>query len=119
MRPYRISLDRYHATEPHDEVEQAVWSYLGEGVADDLLQWLCRVADNETATFIYSVIADEENHEAMATAELRRLLAGNRGHRKAERAARRMRAIGLGPLGLRPPPGLAILFTPSVPAKAG
>src|SRR5713101_886400 len=87
MRPYRISLDRYHAPEPHDEVEQAVWSYRGEGVADDLLQWLRRVADNETATFIDSVIADEENHEAMATAELRRLLAGNRGHRNAERAS--------------------------------
>jgi uncharacterized ferritin-like protein (DUF455 family) len=90
MRPYRASLDRYHALEPHDEVERAVWSYLGEGVADDLLQWLRRVTDSETSEFIDTVIADEENHEAMATAELRRLLAGERERRKAERAARRM-----------------------------
>ena len=90
MRPYRNSLDRYHALEPHDEVTRAVWSYLGEGVADDLLQWLRRVTDPETAAFIDTVIADEENHEAMATAELRRLMAGDEQRRTAERAARGM-----------------------------
>jgi rubrerythrin len=90
MRPYRGSLDRYHAREPRDEVDRAMWSYLGEGVADDLLQWLRRVTDRETATFIDGVIADEENHEAMATAELRALLAGTGQRQKAERAARRM-----------------------------
>ncbi|MGH9186535.1 MAG: ferritin-like fold-containing protein, partial [Acidimicrobiales bacterium] len=46
MRPYRVALDRYHAGRSHlDEVEDAVFAYLGEGVADDLLQWLRQVVD--------------------------------------------------------------------------
>ena len=52
MRPYRRPLDHYHAGEPGSPVEEAVWSYLGEGVADDLLQWLRRVVDAETAAFM-------------------------------------------------------------------
>jgi len=90
MRPYRRPLDHYHAGEPGSPVEEAVWSYLGEGVADDLLQWLRRVVDAETAAFIDTVIADEEEHEAMATAELRSLLCGSRQRQEAGRAAQRM-----------------------------
>ena len=48
--------------------------YLGEGVADDLLTWLRRVVDEETATFIDSVIEDEVGHEADAAADLRAAL---------------------------------------------
>jgi rubrerythrin len=90
MRPYRRSLDRYHGAEPGSPIEEAVWSYLGEGVADDLLQWLRKVVDAETAAFIDTVVADEEEHEAMATAELRSLLRGAEDRQAAGRAAQRM-----------------------------
>jgi len=74
MRPYRAPLDEYHGRESDNDVEHAVFSYLGEGIADDLLQWLRRVVDADTAAFIDTVIADEEGHEAAATRELRELL---------------------------------------------
>ena len=48
-------------------IEEAVFGYLGEGIADDLLQWLQQVADPETVAFVDSVIADEVGHEAAAT----------------------------------------------------
>lgn len=93
MRPYARALDTYHATETDDPVEEAVWAYLGEGVADDLLEWLRKVVDADTAAFIDTVIADEEEHEARATEQLRRLLAEAPGNkRRAGRAARRMAA---------------------------
>src|SRR5438094_9927288 len=59
MRPYRTALDTYHGRQPGDTVQQAVFGYLGEGVADDLLQWLRLVVDAETAEFIDTVIEDE------------------------------------------------------------
>jgi len=96
MRPYRNALDRYHGTEPGNPVEEAVWSYLGEGVADDLLEWLRRVADADTAAFIDTVIADEEEHEGLATEHLRALLADPATHAEAARAARRMALVMLG-----------------------
>lgn len=102
MRPYRDALDRYHAGVATDPLEDAVWAYLGEGVADDLLRWLRRVADPDTAAFIETVIADEERHEARAAAELRARLHGSPGGRaRAGRAARRMavRMIGSGASG--------------------
>lgn len=74
MRPYRRALDRYHAATPRNDLEEAVWSYLGEGVADDLLRWLKRVADRETSAFVDTVLADEVGHEERATADLKRLL---------------------------------------------
>jgi DNA-binding ferritin-like protein (Dps family) len=141
MRPYREALDRYHAQDTTgDVVRDLVVGYLGEGVADDLLQWLRPVTDAETAAFIDTVIADEVEHEALAAADLRAALAaapgGKRAAARASRQmlvhmlwsgrssavpmaaflrlgrapqllgvllaghARRMRAIGLGPLGL-------------------
>jgi rubrerythrin len=140
MRPYREVLDRYHAANPGDEVTRAMFDYLGEGVADDLLNWLRNVVDAETAAFIDTVIEDEVGHESAAAAELRGLLERDPGARgRAARASRlmlahmlwsgrdkaapmsaflrvgqpgrllgaliaghvrRMRAIGLGPLGL-------------------
>ena len=143
MRPYRVALDRYHGRAPGDEVSEAVFSYLGEGVADDLLRWLRMVVDGDTAAFIDTVIADEVEHEAGAAADLRAILDATPGARaRAARAARqmvlhmlwsgrdrgapmaaflrlgrpvellgalasgharRMRAIGLGPLGLPVP----------------
>ena len=147
MRPYRVALDRYHGRKPGSEVSEAVFAYLGEGVADDLLQWLRRVVDDETAAFIDTVIEDEVEHEAAAAADLRAALDAKPGGRtEAARAsrqmlvhmlrsgrdraapmgaflrlgrpadlmgallgghARRMKAIGLGPLGLPVPvPGL-------------
>jgi hypothetical protein len=91
MRPYRVALDRYHAHRPADHVEEAVFDYLGEGVADDLLSWLRRVVDPETAAFIDTVIEDEVEHEAAAAAELRSVLDTVPGARSgAARAARRM-----------------------------
>jgi len=74
MRPYRTALDTYHARKTDDEVEEAVFGYLGEGVADDLLQWLRKVVDDETAAFIDTVIEDEVEHEAGAAADLRTVL---------------------------------------------
>jgi len=145
MKPYRSALDRYHARVPGGAVGQAVIGYLGEGVADDLLEWLRTVVDADTVAFIETVIADEVEHEAHAAAALRAALAATPdGRRQAARAARqmvahmlwsgrgsaapmlafvrlgngltllaalggghvrRMRAIGLGPLGLPTPLG--------------
>jgi rubrerythrin len=91
MRPYRTALDRYHGRQQADAVSEAVFAYLGEGVADDLLQWLRQVADADTAAFIDTVIADEVEHEAAAAADLRAVLeAAPRGRAQAARASRRM-----------------------------
>jgi DNA-binding ferritin-like protein (Dps family) len=91
MRPFRTSLDRYHGRHHDDPVVEAVYGYLGEGVASDLLQWLRKVVDAETAAFIDTVIADERGHEADAAAELREVLETVPGARpRAARAARQM-----------------------------
>jgi rubrerythrin len=91
MRPYRATLDRYHGLEPSDPVAAAVLGYLGEGVAGDLLHWLRKVVDDDTAAFIDTVIADEVGHEADAAAELRSVLdADPSARRRGARAARRM-----------------------------
>jgi hypothetical protein len=91
MAPYRAPLDRYHGRGPGDPVDEAVFGYLGEGVADDLLQWLRRVVDAETAAFIDTVIEDEVEHEAGAAADLRTVLETTPGgRRRAGRASRRM-----------------------------
>lgn len=74
MRPFREPLDRYHGRDDADPVTEAVFGYLGEGVADDLLQWLRQVVDDETAAFIDTVIEDEVAHEADAAADLREVL---------------------------------------------
>ena len=71
MAPYRAQLDRYHAMVPVDDLDAAVSSLLGEGIADDLLRWLRQVADADTAAFVEEVLADEAGHEALAAAELR------------------------------------------------
>lgn len=91
MRPYRAPLDRYHGTPPRSPVANAVADYLGEGVADDLLRWLRTVVDEETAAFIDTVVADEQEHEANAAASVRDALRQSPGaRREAARAARRM-----------------------------
>ena len=77
MSPYRSSLDTYHGAHKGSSMEEAVWAYLGEGVADDLLSWLRGVADPETAAFIDTVVVDEVEHEARAAATLRALLEGD------------------------------------------
>lgn len=93
MRPFRAPLDRYHAYRPTDPVEAAVFSYLGEGVADDLLSWLREVADPETAAFIDTVIEDEVTHEAAAAADLRSVFESEpRARSRAWKAAGRMGA---------------------------
>lgn len=81
MRPFRVTLDRYHAYRPEDPVEAAMFSFLGEGVADDLLTWLRRVADPDTAAFIETVIEDEVGHEAAAASDLKAVLGAHRGSR--------------------------------------
>ena len=91
MRPYRLPLDRYHAHSSDDPIEEAVFGYLGEGVADDLLHWLRTVVDPDTAAFIDTVIEDEVGHEADAAADLRAALDdAPDGRRRAVRAARKM-----------------------------
>jgi hypothetical protein len=91
MRPYRVALDRYHGRVTDDPVEEAVFGYLGEGVADDLLTWLRKVVDPETAAFIDTVIEDEIEHEAAAASDLREVLDSAPGARtKAARASRKM-----------------------------
>ena len=88
MRPFRRTLDTYHGMQARSEIEEAVWHYLGEGIADDLLVWLRSVVDDdETAAFIDSVIADEEHHEARATAALRALVESTPGGRRDARRA--------------------------------
>jgi rubrerythrin len=75
MRPFRASLDRYHGMPPEtDEVRAAVLDLLGEGIASDLLVWLRRVADPETAAFVDTVLADEAGHEGRAAAAARALM---------------------------------------------
>ena len=92
MRPYRAALDEYHARDAvGDPVRDAVVGFLGEGVADDLLQWLRQVVDDDTAAFIDTVIADEVEHEALAAADLRAALEDTPGGRRAAaRASREM-----------------------------
>lgn len=91
MRPYRTALDRYHSAESRGVVEDAVAAYLGEGVADDLLQWLRTVVDDETKTFIDTVIADEVEHEGHAAASLREVMTTTPdGKQRAARGAQQM-----------------------------
>jgi rubrerythrin len=91
MAPYRAPLDTYHARVIDDPIDDAVASYLGEGIADDLLQWLRKVADPDTVAFVDTVIEDEVGHEAAATKVLRDLLETTpNGRLRAARAASRM-----------------------------
>lgn len=90
MRPYRDALDRYHAGRGGSDVAEAMFGYLGEGIADDLLSWLRQVVDSDTAAFIDTVIADEVEHEAAAAAELRGVLDTPGARQEAARASRRM-----------------------------
>lgn len=91
MAPYRSSLEHYHGLPKGEELEGAVWSYLGEGIADDMLHWLVKVVDKETAAFIETVIEDEKGHEAHALANLKSLMAEvPDGRARAVKAARRM-----------------------------
>ena len=91
MRPYRTALDSYHSRTSDDPIEEAVFGYLGEGIADDLLQWLRTVADPDTVQFVDTVIEDEVGHEAAATKVLRELLDRTpNGRARAARAARTM-----------------------------
>ena len=109
MRPYRGALDTYHGEGAADPVEDAVWSFLGEGIADDLLLWLRNVADPETAAFVDTVIADEEEHEAAAAAQLTAALARPGGRPRAARAVGTM-LLRMGASGRRAPaPLLAFL----------
>lgn len=93
MRPYRDPLDRYHGGTPAAGVDKAVFDYLGEGVADDLLKWLHELVDADTAAFIDTVIEDEVEHEKAAAADIRELLDADPGaRRRAARASRLMLA---------------------------
>ena len=90
MAPYRAPLDTYHGRAPGDPVDEALMGYLGEGIADDLLTWLRKVVDPDTAAFIDTVIADEVEHEAAAAADLRAVLDSPAARRRAGRAAQKM-----------------------------
>ena len=89
MAPFIASLDTYHSSKHADPLTEAVWGYVGEGVADDLLTWFRKVADPETAKFVDSVIADEVEHEARAARELESLMGHSLSKKlSAGRAAR-------------------------------
>ena len=90
MRPYRQALDTYHGRDEGDPVVEAMFGYLGEGIADDLLTWLRTVVDDETAAFIDTVIEDEVEHEAAAAADLRAVLDSPASRLRATLAAQRM-----------------------------
>ena len=90
MRPFRESLDRFHARPNEHGIEDAIAAYLGGGVADDLLRWLREVVDDDTAAFIDTVIEDEVEHEANAAADLTALLAEPGARARAAAGARRM-----------------------------
>lgn len=90
MAPYRTALDSYHGRPPAHPVDEAVYGYLGEGVADDLLGWLREVVDPDTAAFIDTVIADEVEHEAAAAADLRAVLDSPGARIRAAGASQRM-----------------------------
>ena len=92
MRPYRRALDTYHGRSPGHPVDEAIFGYLGEGIADDLLTWLRKVVDQDTAAFIDTVIEDEVEHEAAAAAELRAVLDSPAARLRAGRAAQKMLA---------------------------
>jgi hypothetical protein len=110
LRHHKGFVRRLEALGAEDPLEDAVWSYLGEGVADDLLRWLRLVVDPETAAFVDTVLADEERHEAQAAAELRAQLEdAPAGRARAGRAARRM-ALQMVTSGARGGPGDAARF---------
>jgi DNA-binding ferritin-like protein (Dps family) len=110
MRPYRRSLDAFHAGEPTSSVQGAIWDFMGEGVADDLLGWVRRVADADTAAFIEGVLADEVEHEARAATVLRaQLRADPEAHRQAALAALQMVGRMLTSGGPNPAPFAAFL----------
>ncbi|MGE0869886.1 MAG: ferritin-like fold-containing protein [Kofleriaceae bacterium] len=91
MAPFRRTLDYFHSGMPSSGIEEGIWMYLGEGVANDLLVWLRDVVDAETSAFIDSVLADEVGHEGRAAKQLRTLMAEHPDHRReARRAVRRM-----------------------------
>lgn len=92
MAPYKGALDTFHSKGAgRDPIAEAMGGYLGEGIADDLLEWLKTVVDDETREFVESVIADEEEHEALATAKLRTLIDSEPdGRARAGKAAREM-----------------------------
>jgi len=90
MQPYRQALDTYHGRAAGHPVDDAMFGYLGEGIADDLLTWLRKVVDPETAAFIDTVIEDEVEHEAAAAAELRAVLDSPVARLRAARAAQKM-----------------------------
>ncbi|NNN21758.1 MAG: long-chain fatty aldehyde decarbonylase [Acidimicrobiales bacterium] len=74
MKPFVDSLNQYHAKEGGNEIQNAVWSFLGEGIASDLLRWLKEVVDTDTADFIDTVLKDESQHEKYAEEKLRQLI---------------------------------------------
>jgi len=87
MAEFRPALDAYRGTRPADEVEAAVWAFLGEGIADDLMVWFKTVVDDEMAAFVASVLTDEEAHEGQAAAALRTVIGDNPGSADAALSA--------------------------------
>jgi rubrerythrin len=88
MRPYIEPLDKYHGMPPGDEISEAVWSFLGEGVATDMLIWLKKVVDPETSSFVDTVMEDEAGHERHAVENLKAIIGNSPANKlKASKAA--------------------------------
>ena len=87
MTPFRPALDSYRTTLPANDIEAAVWGFLGEGIADDLMVWFGQVVDEEMARFVASVLADEAQHEDDAAQHVRAVIAADPGNAELARAA--------------------------------
>ena len=99
MAEFRPALDAYRNTTPTNEVEEAVWGFLGEGIADDLLVWFRTIVDADLAKFVDSVIADEVDHEGQAAAAVRSVITADpanvdRAHAAAQAMVNNMLASG-------------------------
>jgi len=90
----------FHDRPAHpDPVHVAVADVIGEGIATDLLGWLRKVADPETALFVDTVLADEAGRRTRLVA----FLELGRPHQLVGTIvagyARRTAQLGIGPLG--------------------
>lgn len=87
MAEFRPTLDTYNTNQPGNAVEDAVWSFLGEGIADDLMVWFRDVVDDDLRAFVETVLADEAEHEDHAAVELRAILASDPANLELARGA--------------------------------
>lgn len=87
MAPFQPAFAAYDDRPVADEIEAAVFGFLGEGIADDLMAWLGTVVDAELAAFVATVMADEAEHEGHAAAHVRAVIGEDPARIRAAAAA--------------------------------